>query len=65
MEQYSRETRVELTSLGWLYVADRRLGDLSKSRSKDTQRKLMRRAKAALSSARLEIEAGEVLREAR
>jgi hypothetical protein len=65
MEKYSGETRVELTPLGWLYVANRSLRNSSKSRSKDTQAELTRRAKAALFSELRKIEVGEMLTELR
>lgn len=65
MEKYSGETRVELTPLGWLYMANRSLRNSSKSISEDTQAQLTRRAKAALSSALRKIEAGEMRTEVR
>lgn len=56
MDQYSADTRVELTALGWLRVADERLKQLSKAGSKRVHAERKRRARAALSAAVREVE---------
>ena len=51
METYSGETRVELTALGCLYVATRRLNEKLNTSSKAKQSQLEREAKSATRAA--------------
>jgi len=51
MEHYSRDTRIELTPLGWQYVANRRLRKQSNPQSEATSTALKERAETAIRSA--------------
>jgi hypothetical protein len=48
MENYSRDTRVDLTPIGWLYVAHRRLREKLISQNETTQGNLANRAETAI-----------------
>ena len=48
MENYSRDTRVELTPIGWLYVAHRRLREKLISQNETTRVTLANRAETAI-----------------
>jgi hypothetical protein len=51
MDHYSCETRVELTALGWLYLAEKNLRKSSKAETRRAQVEGKRRAGIALVSA--------------
>jgi hypothetical protein len=58
MASYSRETRIELTPLGWLYVENRRLRKKSNLQSEPTATALKERAETAISAAQRGMETG-------
>jgi hypothetical protein len=51
MKAYSSETRIELTPLGWQYVANHRLRKKSNPQSETTATFLKERAKTAIRAA--------------
>lgn len=51
METYSGKTRVELTALGWIYVASRKLEQTLATENKVTKSKLEREGTRAIRSA--------------
>ena len=56
MDQYSADTRVELTALGWLHIAEDTLKRTSKAVSQRKQAERKRQAGIALRAAMSEIE---------
>jgi hypothetical protein len=58
MDHYTRETRIELTPLGWLYIAEESLREPLKSSSKQ-QTELRRGAALAIASAMRALETGQ------